>query len=151
MLDKEKDVQGISLYVEFVKPEAKLQLLITPDGYTATGGKVSSSLYRRVTSTLAPKKQWRSSALSWTAIANLEGVELPISKKDEFAESRLDFAYTLFEGIRNGSWELVKTPVFIETSKKDLEDIQYGKTPNKLMYRIDKTREALGFDAAIAK
>lgn len=150
MLDKEKDVQGISVYIEFIKPEAKLQLLVTPDGYTPEGREVASSLYRRVTTSVTPKKQWRNSLLSWRAISDLGGLEMPIDKKDEFAESRLEFAYTLFEGVRNGGWELVKNPIFIETSKKDLEDIRLGKTPSKLMYRIDKTREALGFDAVAA-
>jgi hypothetical protein len=150
MLDATKDVQGIALYTEFRKPGAMMQILITPDGYAVDGKEVSASLYRRVTTPATPKKQWRNSNLSWRAITDLNGEALADDAKENFTENRLGFATQLFDGIKNGGWQMTKEPMLIETSKKDLEDVKVGKTPNKLLYRINQTRTALGYPAEIA-
>jgi hypothetical protein len=150
MLDATKDVQGIALYAEFRKPGAMMQILITPDGYANDGKEVPASLYRRVTTPLTPKKQWRSSNLSWRAISDLNGEALANDDKNKFTENRMGFATQLFDGIKNGGWILTNETLFIETSKKDLDDVKLSKTPNKMLYRINQTRTALGFPAEIA-
>jgi hypothetical protein len=150
MLDATKDVQGIALYAEFRKPGALMQILITPDGYAVDGKEVPASLWRRVTTPLTPKKQWRNSALSWRAISDLNGEALANAMKETFTENRMSFATQLFDGIKNGGWQITKEPILIETSKKDLEDVRQSKTPNKMLYRINQTKTALGFPAEIA-
>ncbi len=150
MLDATKDVQGIALYAEFRKPGAMMQIIITPDGYAVDGKEVPASLYRRVTTPLTPKKQWRSSNLSWRSITDLNGEALANAMKDNFTEKRLSFAVQLFDGIKNGGWLMTKEPILVETSKKDLDDVKLGKTPNKMLYRINQTKTALGFPAEIA-
>ena len=150
MLDATKDVQGIALYAEFRKPGAMMQILITPDGYANDGKEVPASLYRRVTTPLTPKKQWRSSNLSWRAVSDLNGEALANDNKEKFVETRMSFATQLFDGIKNGGWILTNETLFIETSKKDLDDVKLSKTPNKMLYRINQTRTALGFPAEIA-
>lgn len=150
MLDATKDVQGITLYAEFRKPGAMMQMFITPDGFSNDGSEVPASLFRRVTTPTAPKKQWRNSNLSSTAVRSLNGEPLANEKKEEFAEQRLSFATQLFDSLRSGGWTLTKEPLLIETSKKDLDDIKSSKTPNKLLYRINQTRDAQGFPAEIA-
>jgi hypothetical protein len=62
----------------------------------------------------------------------------------------MSFATQLFDGIKNGGWILTNETLFIETSKKDLDDVKLSKTPNKMLYRINQTRTALGFPAEIA-
>lgn len=150
MLDATKDVQGIALYAEFRKPGAMMQIMLTPDGYAVDGKMVAASLYRRVITPTTPKKQWRNSKLSIKSIEALAGAPLDTDKKDEFANNRLEFAVQLFDGIKNGGWTMTKEPLFIETSKKDLDDVRAEKTPNKLLYRVNLTRDAQGFPAEIA-
>lgn len=150
MLDKNRDVQGIALYAEFRKPGAMLQMIVTPDGYALDDKEVPATLWRRVLTPATPKKQWRNSSLSWRAVGDLNGEPLPTEKKEEFAEKRLSFATQLFDSLKSGGWSLTKEPLFIETSKKDLEDVKMGKTPNKLLYRINQTRDSQGFPAEIA-
>jgi hypothetical protein len=75
------------------------------------------------------------------------GVKISDAHKDEFAEQRMSFTSQLFDGILNGGWTLMKEPIFLETSKKDLQDIRDGKTPNKLIYRINQSRDTQGFPA----
>jgi hypothetical protein len=150
MLDKTKDVQGVALYAEFRKPGAMMQIILTPDGYNTEGKEVPAAVWRRVVTPSTPKKQWRSSNLSWKSVADLNGDGLPSAKKEEFTETRLSFASQLFDGIRNGGWTLMKESLFIEASKKDLDDVALGKSPNKLIYRINQTRDSQGFPAEIA-
>ena len=147
MLEKEKDVQGIALYAQFHKPGAMTQLLITPDGYDESGEKVFASLYRRIVTTTSPKKQWRSSTIRSGELSDLD-----FEKADDrarFAEKRLSFAVQLFDSLLSGKWELHKEPIYLEVSKKDLTDIKVAKTPTKLIYRINQSREVLGFVAEI--
>jgi hypothetical protein len=147
MLEKEKDVQGIALYAQFHKPGAMTQLLITPDGYDESGEKVFASLYRRIVTSTSPKKQWRSST-----VRSGELTELDFEKEDDrarFAEKRLNFAVQLFDSLLSGKWELHKEPIYLEVSKKDLTDIKVAKTPTKLIYRINQSREALSFETEI--
>ena len=147
MLDKEKDVQGIALYAQFHKPGAMTQLIITPDGYDEKGEKVLASLYRRVVTTDSPKKQRRS---SFIRTADAEGVDFESGEERvTFAEKRLNFATQLFDSLMNGKWELHKDPIYLEVSKKDLTDIREAKTPTKLLYRVNQSREALSFETDI--
>ena len=147
MLDKEKDVQGVALYAQFHKPGAMTQLLITPDGFDESGEKVYASLYRRIVTTHTPKKQWRSSTIR---TAEVEEYDLEVSHdRAKFADQRLSFASQLFDSLLSGKWELHKEPIYLEVSKKDLTDISAVKTPTKLMYRINQSREALGFETEI--
>ena len=144
MIDKAKDVQGIALYAQFHKPGAMFQLLMTPDGYNEAEEAVRSSLYRRVVTHESPKKQWRSSN-----IRNGDTSEIDFESDDDrakLAEHRLNFATQLFDSLLTGKWELHKEPIYLEVSKKDLTDIQAGRTPTKLMYRINQSREALSFE-----
>jgi hypothetical protein len=150
MLDATKEVQGVALYAEFRKPGAMMQIFITPDGFSTDGKEVPASLYRRVITPSTPKKQWRNSNLSWKSISDLNGDSLPNEKRETFAESRLTFATQLFDGIKSGGWVLTKETLHIEISNKDLDDVRASKTPNKLLYRINQTRDALGFPAEVA-
>lgn len=147
MLDKEKDVQGIALYAQLHKPGAMAQLLITPDGYDESGEKIYASLYRRIVTEATPKKQWRSSNIR---TKDVEGYDFEVSHdRERFAEERLNFAVQLFDSLLAGKWELHKEPIYLEVSKKDLTDIRSAKTPTKLMYRINQSREAMGFETEI--
>ena len=129
-----------------------MQLLITPDGYNEEGKEVPASLYRRVVTPNTPKKQWRSSSLGMSRIREYmdAGLALEEEKKEEMAEGRLAFATQLFDSLMTGGWAIEKEPLFIETSKKDMTDIRLGKTPNKMLYRINQTRKAQGFPENVA-
>ena len=153
MLDLTKDVQGVALYAEFRKPGATMQLLVTPDGYNEEGKEVPANVYRRVVTPKTPKKQWRSSNLRVTSKMREckdYGTTLPDDQKNKIAEKRYAIAETLFDSLLSGGWTIEKEPLFIEASKKDMTDIRLGKTPNKMLYRINQTRKAQGFPESIA-
>jgi hypothetical protein len=149
MLDKEKEVQGVALYAQLHKPGAMTQLIITPDGFDEKGDKVLASLYRRIVTHESPKKQWRSSIIPTAVIEDMDFEDG--THRADFAQARIGFASQLFDSLLTGKWELHKEPIYLEVSKKDLTDIREAKTPTKLLYRVNQTREALNFETEIPK
>jgi hypothetical protein len=58
MLDKTKQVQGLTVYAEFSKEGFRTEFFMTPDGFTPEGNPVPAKVYRRVLSADKPKKLW---------------------------------------------------------------------------------------------
>lgn len=157
MLDTEKDVQGVAVYYEFRKEvaaydgtinAATTQMFITPDGYAEDGRFSSSTVYRRVVTSYSPRKQWRASSLGYPDDAMREtGTPSPLSTEEVegAGERRLTYARSLFRSLLDGGWQMVKEPLFVEVSKKDLSDVAMAKTPAKVVYRINQTRSTKGF------
>jgi hypothetical protein len=152
MLEKEKDVQGVAVYAEWAKPDALMQVIITPDGYTETNEFVQASMYRRIITTENPKKQWRASFLA-NDKSDEYGTEMPLlnEEKQGYAENRMGKAAQWFDKMILGDWKIVKEPLLIEVSKKDMEDISLSKTPSKFMYRVELVRKSLDFPQPLKK
>jgi len=148
MLDSLKEVQGVAIYAQFHKPGAMSQFLITPDGYDEEGVRVPACIYRRAITPDAPKKQWKA-----TFVRNpttTDGVD-PENEdhRAQIAHERLEFATQLFDTLITGKWDIHKTPIFLEVSQKDMTDIRAGKTPTKLIYRVNLTRNEEGYETEI--
>lgn len=144
MIDATKEVQGTAIYAEFSKGAGNtMMLLVTPDGYTTEGHLVESSVYRRVVTSYSPKRQWRNTRLvDHIAVGDTVGSGI---EKVAYAENRLAGMRSVFESLISHGWALVKQPLFIEVSKRDLDDIRNRKTPSKIIYRINQSRKALSF------
>lgn len=154
MLDQDKDVQGVATYYEFRKETgsnaATTMIIVTPDGYTESERFVSANLYRRTVTNFSPRKQWRNTPLGYPDDTMRDtGIPTPISLYEisGVAERRLQYAFGLFRSLNDGGWNLVKEPLFVEVSKKDLSDVADSKTPSKIVYRINQSRAAKGFPA----
>ena len=150
MLNKEAKVQGVAIYAEFRKPGQTMQLIVTPDAYTTTGTLVPMNLVRRVVTPDTPKRQWRNSVLSSSALKEVMGEgevpnQLPDADKEVFTEKRMRHAISYFETILNGGWTIEQKPILLEVSRHDADDLSKGKTPNKLIYRVGISRKAQGF------
>lgn len=151
MLDRDKDVQGVAVYAEFRRTTVSgttMKLFVMPDGYTSEGTMMPAMLYRRVVTEHTPRKQWRRSPFGAKAIEDLGGEPLSDDKAQEWAEQRAMFIDSLFDGLANGQWELVGKPLFVEVSKKDLDDVAKYTTPTKVIYRINQSRAAAGYPAS---
>jgi hypothetical protein len=144
MLDQTKSSQGVAMYAEFRRNASTLQMLITPDGYAESGEIVSAALYRRVVSAVSPKKQWRSSFLRSLG----DTLSTPLTseaEKDISMDMRMSFAVGWLDSLAGGGWVIVKEPILVEASKKDMTDISTQTTPKKMLYRINQSRTALGY------
>jgi hypothetical protein len=147
MLDKDKAVQGVGVYAEFRRGGSVMQMLITPDAYTTAGTLVPMSFVRRIATTITPKKQWKVSPLSSDELKSYvdSGNALSDSDKDTFAEMRLRRIMHHFDLIIDQGWEIQKKPFLVEMSRFAADDVAKSKTPNKMLYRVKISREALGF------
>jgi hypothetical protein len=144
MLDQTKSSQGIAMYAEFRRHASTLQMLLTPDGYAESGAIVHAALYRRVVSADSPKKQWRSSALRSLG----DTLDTPLTseaEKDANMDLRMSFAVGWLDSLAGGGWGIVREPILVEVSKKDMTDISTQTTPKKMLYRINQSRTALGY------
>lgn len=152
MLDKEKPIQGISVYAEFAKSGYRTEMFITPDGFTPSGDLVPAKIYRRVVSKEKPKKLWQQTTVQFAEeLAQVGSKDLAeLGLKDTYVSKRLEHLNSIFAGLVEGDWQLVNDPILIETSQNDLVEIYKGETPIKIVYRINQSRKALGFPAEIA-
>jgi hypothetical protein len=153
-MDKKAHVQGLALYLEYEKPYdtgfAVQQVLLTPDGYNSEGVLVQTHLYRRRMKPGEGKKQWKVTATNEKIVADAlsgEVAELDFMTWGQKAFMRLDYANPLFDAIVIQHWTLRLKPLVMEVSQVDLDDIAKGKTPYKLMYRMQQCRLKAGFPA----
>jgi hypothetical protein len=151
-MDKKAHVQGLALYLEYEKPYdsgfAVQQVLITPDGYTSEGALVQTHLFRRRMKPGEGKKQWKVTATNEKLVADVlsgEVAELNADTWGQKAYMRLEYATPLFDAIRDQHWSLRLKPLVMEVSQVDLDDVSKGKTPYKLMYRMQQCRLKAGF------
>jgi hypothetical protein len=152
MLDKEKSIQGVSVYAEFAKSGYRTEMFITPDGFTPSGDLVPAKIYRRIVSKEKPKKLWQQTTVQFAEeLAKVGSTDLAeLSLKDQYVSKRLEHLNSIFAGLVEGDWQLVNDPILIETSQNDLIEIYKGETPIKVVYRINQSRKALGFPVEIA-
>jgi hypothetical protein len=97
-----------------------------------------------VVSADSPKKQWRSSALRSLG----DTLDTPLTseaEKDANMDLRMSFAVGWLDSLAGGGWVIVKEPILVEASKKDMTDISTQTTPKKMLYRINQSRTALGY------
>ena len=147
MLSKEKDVQGVGVYAEFRKTGQVMQVIITPDAYTTAGTLVPMTFVRRVITPSTPRKQWKTSILRSKELEEIveSGGTLQDSAKENFTELRMRHATSYFDSVISQGWALEKTPLLVEVSRGDADDLAKGKTPNKILYRVHLSRKALAF------
>lgn len=146
MLDKDKPIQGVSVYAEFSKPGYRTEIFITPDGFSAEGKLVPAKIFSRITSADKPKKVWQQYTVQLVEdMAKVGETLLDPANKESYVEKRLAHLENVFVGLVANEWQLVKEPVLIETSKNDLSELAESKTPVKIVYRINQSRKALGF------
>ena len=145
----ENEVQGVALYLEFRKPYATCQVIITPDGFTKTRGVTNSVFFRRTISNGATKKKWRNYSMVNTAElrdALQYGNEVTTSVLDDKTMNRIENLSDYFASLVRGGYKMVNdTPIYVEITKDDLEAVSAGNLPPKLWGRIKATRAFYGF------
>lgn len=148
MQEKTEAVQGVGVYAEFRKGTGTTQIVFVPEGYTQEGVLVSAKVFRRVVTVDTPKKQWKFTAMPTSPVPT------PFASPadaDNYVRDRMTYAVQLLDQLLRGGWEIVKAPITLEISRKDYDDIVADKTPTKLIYRINQSREALDFPAELVQ
>lgn len=146
-------IAGKALYLELEPKVAReddnktvTQFLYIPEGFTDKGDYVPMSVHTRTVTTWSPRKQWR---VSFSSQNNKDlftsGSVIPQTLAQEASIKMVE----KFEGMlkRQIGYEMVvrKTPIVVEVSTIDLEEVKDYKTPSALLRRIQKARVALTF------
>jgi len=152
----EKEIQGVAVYLEFRKPGATVQVIVTPDGYTKTDTQTRSTFYRRQLSEYQMKKRWRQHLLpaSGLLLDRLAGADsVSADEQDNLTSltltNRTATIQHYLEGLIRGNYKLVKNPIYIEVTKEDLTLVNAGETPTKIINRIKAARIAAEFPEEI--
>lgn len=145
---KEKEVQGVALYLEFRKPYQTIQVIVTPDGFDDTGRICHSRFYRRLLTKDQPKKRWKAYKLSGAGMSDALIVDVSLTKEEvsEQVIGRVSSLYDFMRSLVRGGYKLVNDkPIYIELTKEDFTIVNSGDTPTKVINRIKASRTALGF------
>lgn len=151
MLDEKNKVQGVGVYAEFRKEGEALQLLITPDALNSEGKIVPMAIHRRMVTKITPKSQWRITRLGELLIREYladSGEDIKSISIDEittFTANRFRYAMSILDDVLIKGWTITKSPILIEVSKIDADDIGNSKTPNKVLHRVGVSKKSLGF------
>lgn len=137
------ELAGKALYIEMRRDNYTSQVIIVPQVFNSTKGKTqkSKALTRQISS-WSPRKQW--SYYSFKAVPMIEKTT-DTKRALQDISSMVSEMGPYFAGSVNGGWEIYKTPIVIELSNEDINDVWDAKTPNALMRRLLKARTEAGF------
>ncbi len=149
----EKDSAGKALYLEFRKDNYTYQMVVMPNTISMDGAQVipATVMTRRISS-WNPRRNWgfadnRRSRIVIDRDPVAGFVQYEAERARELAGDvfkSLDLQSTMSSLFHKG-WTLFKTPLVVEFSYKDIQTAQQSKTPNDLIRRIQRSREAAGW------
>jgi hypothetical protein len=152
-------VVGKALYLELRNSpesgqETTYQIILTPEALLPSGRAVAPVTYRRQIGKYSPRSTWKSVGSSYVSAREDDGKFKLLSKEDALASvhDRISYAYSLLKRFTSpGSTWTMLAPIAVEVTASDFEDIRYSKTPYKIIARINRSRNALGFPEIITK
>lgn len=150
--DTAKVIAPKALYLEFhheVDTNGVIQMLLLPEGFSASGKLVPVTMYRRRLSRYTPRRTWKmisSSMTIATATAAVPG-GLPIT--DKVIDTTLGVVTPVLRSLKNAGWSVFKSPIVVEVTPDDFEAARLAKTPYKVLGRVLKSRAKLGFPKEI--
>lgn len=148
-------VLGKALYLEFRRENYTLQMVLLPDSIDETGNYTPVTLMRRQISSYHPRKSWRFDKPSYSLVPELKGIAVDMENKPlvldvdtakVVAKTHLQFVKPLLSQLHHQGWTLQKQPVAVEFSHEDRTLVEGKNTPQGLVRRILRSREAFGFD-----
>ena len=95
---------------------------------------------------MKPRRAWKAYALP-----NLPLSEFGTFKKLDASEAitgamtRAQYIENILTRLDGASYRLYKSPIVVEVSQADIDEIRHQKTPYKILGRITRLRRQLGF------
>lgn len=137
-----------ALYLEFRRENHTSQvILVPPYNNTLSGAFEAPRIITRQISSENPRRPWKffsSSALESTP-TDLLGREADVDKAAMKSLPVLNELSSFFAGYHSGGWQLYRTPVSVELSQDDINDITAKETPNAFLRRVLRARGEAGF------
>lgn len=152
------DIAGHAVYLEFQRGSSTVQVVLTPEALTEAFHHVPPAVYRRQISISSPRSTWRSSSLHKLALfdnntGTLKSGTTSINDADIPAALGMDAlnATKIVQQLTQLNYKLNKQAIVVEVSVADMNDVRAGKTPYKVLNRINKSRKVLGFSDSLFK
>jgi hypothetical protein len=141
------ETRGTAIYLELVRHttdnaavEYCEQIIMIPEVSTRSGATIPTTSYVRRLTTIQPRKQWKT-----MTSAPIDVIGTPSSSdKAEIAHRSLSGVRHRVERAQNSFGAKHRAPIFVEITDEDLESVRSGKTPYKILGRINKCRKANG-------
>lgn len=132
-----------ALYLEMRRGTQTSQVIVTPQVYNPVTDKTQKgTIITRQISEANPKRSWRYYEFKNTPVLEkTSDVERTVS----VIKPLLDEASPFFVGYVSGGWELFQTPIAVELSSADLDDLASTKTPAALIRRLVRARGEAGY------
>lgn len=148
MLDFEKPVQGLALYIEMRRPNSTIQVLITPEGFTPANGVQNPVFFRRTLHYGMTKRKWRAYPMGLSkplqeALTRGTGYENEDFERQQAV--RLQNLSNYFRSAVAQGFKIINEPLYLETTKDDIDSAIKGTIPTKLWTRVKSARVAKGY------
>ena len=151
----EKDSAGKALYLEFRNGIETYQMVMMPHTISLDGSfSHPAMVLSRKTNSWVRRKNWGFSSgrglveLQRDPVSGYAQMGLDEAQREAAHMFRQLVDSTLNTLFHNG-WTLYRNPLVVEFSYKDLENARARKTPNDLLRRIQRSREAAGWGESI--
>ena len=140
---------GTALYLELRRGVQTSQVILSPQVYNPVTDKTQKgTIITRQISETNPKRSWRYYEFKSTPLLEkTEDVERTIAT----IKPLLDEVSPFFVGYVSGGWELFQTPISVELSSADLDDLAATKTPSALIRRLIRARAEAGYPEELFK
>lgn len=145
-------VVGKALYLEMRRGGYTTQVLMTPEAVTLNGKVVPMTCYKRRISQTEPRKSWKQVSSMFASDKDpVTGGLFMMNTEHAIATvpNRLQFVDNLFNQLIGQGYTLYKSPITVEVTHEDLEEIRQGKTPYKILGRITRCRRTLNFGESL--
>lgn len=132
-----------ALYAEFRREKFTYQMILVPEMDTTP----QVTLFRQLSET-HPRRAWKSQRLDG------EGSDFTTIYLEEavtHATKNLVRVFDALDTLSLGGWVLHKSPIAVEMSQEDLNDVVADKTPAALIRRILRARDVDNFGALIGE
>lgn len=138
-----KNALGNALYMELRRGSQTSQVILSPQVYNPVTDKTQkSTIITRQISESNPKRSWRYYEFKSTPM--LEKTN-DMERTMATIKPLLDEVSPFFVGYVSGGWELFQTPISVELSSADLDDLAATKTPAALIRRLIRARGEAGY------
>lgn len=136
---------GAAVYLELWKDynsgrdTMTTQVILIPETQVGVNYLPYSMYWRRI-STDFPRKNWSYST------SGHRSTTLLASDTPDAAVAKMNAEIVKYiGGMLNSGWTLRKEPIIVELDIDDVQTAKLGKTPYKVLGRVNRTRIALGF------
>lgn len=139
----EQESVGTAVYMEVTKGNTVYQIFVTPQGAKTNGVMAPSMLLNRRLTASRSKTRWNIDAAQIVTMRDGD-IDDPTNAL-EAADKTIAQHMSFFRQIATQNFKLRKQLIHIAVTASDLDEMAAGKTPYKILGRMERSRKQLNF------